>query len=65
LPAIRTAPGFIAGYWVDPVDRQGFGFLLFETEENACSVSISAATWSAPGVTILRTDIRRIAVAIP
>ena len=28
LPGVRAAPGFVAGYWVDPVDRQGFGFLL-------------------------------------
>lgn len=27
LPRVRTAPGFVAGYWVDPVDRQGFGFV--------------------------------------
>jgi len=24
---VRAAPGFVAGYWLDPVDRQGFGFL--------------------------------------
>lgn len=35
LPKVRTAPGFVAGYWVDPVDGQGFGFLLFETYELA------------------------------
>jgi|ERR1017187_545508 hypothetical protein len=62
---VRAAPGFVAGYWVDPVDRQGFGFLLFETEEQALTATPPATTWSAPGVTILRTDVRRVAVAIP
>jgi hypothetical protein len=50
---------------VDPVDRQGFGFLLFETEEQALTATPPATTWSAPGVTNLRTDVRRVAVAIP
>jgi hypothetical protein len=65
LPRVRAAPGFAAGYWVDPVDRQGFGFLLFETEEQALTATPPATAWSAPGVTILRTDVRRVAVAIP
>ena len=65
LPRVRTAPGFVAGYWVDPVDRQGFGFLLFETEDQALDATPPATTWSAPGVTIVRVDVRRVAAAIP
>ena len=65
LPRVRTAPGFVAGYWVDPVDRQGFGFVLFETEEQARKAMPPATTWSAPGVAIVRVDVRRVAVAIP
>lgn len=64
LPRVRATPGLIAGYWVDPVDRQGFGFLLFDTEEQALTVQ-PASTWSAPGVTIQRVDVRRVAVSIP
>jgi hypothetical protein len=65
LPRLRTSPGFVAGYWVDPVDRQGFGFLLFDTEEHALKAMPPATDWSAPGVTIVRVDVRRVAVAIP
>ena len=64
-PTVRTAPGFIAGYRVDPVDPQGFGFLLFDTEEHALKATPPATSWSAPGVTILRADVRRVAVALP
>ena len=35
LPTIRSAPGFVAGYWLEPVDGQGFSFVVFETEEQA------------------------------
>jgi hypothetical protein len=65
LPRVRAASGFVAGYWMDPVDGQGFGFLLFDTEEQAFAATPPATAWSAPGVTILRTDVRRVAVAIP
>jgi hypothetical protein len=65
LPKVKAATGFISGHWVDPVDGNGFGFLLFDTEEQAVSAAPPATKWSAPGVTILRTDIRRVAVSIP
>jgi hypothetical protein len=65
LPRVRAAPGFIAGYWVDQVDRQGFGFLSSRRRNKLSRATPPAITGSAPGVTILRTDVRRVAVAIP
>jgi hypothetical protein len=65
LPTLQAAPGFVAGYWVDPVERKGFGFVLFQTEKQAFKATPPATTWSAPGVEILRVDIRRVAVAVP
>jgi hypothetical protein len=64
LPRVQGAPGFIAGYSVDPVDGQGFGFLLFETQEQALMATPPATPWLAPGVTILSVDVRRVAVAL-
>lgn len=65
LPRIKSADGFVGGYWVDPVDGEGFGFVLFDTAAQAREVTSPATSWSAPGVTILGVDIRRVAVAIP
>ena len=65
LPSVRSAAGFVAGYWVGPVDGEGFGFVLFETQEQALAATPPAAAWSALGVKILGVDIRRVAVAIP
>jgi hypothetical protein len=65
LPKVKGAAGLVAGYWVDPADGQGFGFLVFENEEQAVRATPPATMWSAPGVTIERVDVRRVAVAIP
>jgi hypothetical protein len=65
LPKVKSAPGFVTGYWVDPVNGEGFGFVLFESEKQALAATPPAVTWAAPGVTIVKTDVRRVAVAIP
>ena len=61
LPEIRSAPGFVAGYWVEPVDGRGFSFVVFETEEQARSSAPPASDWAAPGVSIDGVDFRRVA----
>jgi hypothetical protein len=39
LPKVKSAPGFIAGYWVDPKGGEGFGFVLFESKEQAVAAT--------------------------
>jgi hypothetical protein len=63
LPAIRSAPGFVAGYWLEPVDGHGFSFVVFETEEQARRSAPPASNWAAPGVTINDVDFRRVAAS--
>jgi hypothetical protein len=65
LPRVTSAKGFVRGYWLDPVDGEGFGFVLFETEEQARRATPPTSDWSAPGATILEVDVARVAVAIP
>jgi len=65
LPSVTSAQGFVQGYWLDPVDGDGFGFVLFETEEQARRATPPMVDWSAPGVTILGVDVARVAVAVP
>jgi len=64
LPRIRSANGFVRGYWVDPKDGRGFGFVLFETEEQALAATPPASDWAVPGVTIQDVRVRRVAVAV-
>jgi len=65
LPRVKSAPGFVGGYWLDPVQGEGFGLVLFQTEEEARGATPPRSDWSAPGVKILSVDVRRVAVAIP
>lgn len=63
MPRVRSAPGFVAGYWLEPIDRQGLGIVVFETEEEARAASPPADNWAAPGVAITEVEFRRIAAA--
>ena len=61
LPTVRSAPGFVAGYWLEPADGQGFSIVLFETEEQARATAPSVSGWAAPGVSISGVELRRVA----
>lgn len=65
LPRVTSAEGFMRGYWLDPVDEEGLGFVLFDTAEHAHRVTPPMFDWSAPGVTIIGVDVQRVAVAVP
>jgi hypothetical protein len=45
LPRVRSAPGFVAGYWLEPADGQGFSIVLFETEEQARETAPPVSSW--------------------
>jgi hypothetical protein len=61
LPTVRSAPGFVGGYWLEPADGQGFSIVLFETEEQAREAAPQVTSWGAPGVTITGVEFRRVA----
>jgi hypothetical protein len=63
LPMVRSAPGFVAGYWLEPADGQGFSIVLFETEQQARHTAPPVSSWAAPGVTISGVEFRRVAAA--
>jgi hypothetical protein len=66
LPRVGSAPGFVAGYWLDPADDgEGFAFVLFETEGDARQSVPPASKWEAPGVAIDNVTFRRVAVTLP
>ncbi|HEY5985277.1 MAG TPA: hypothetical protein VIV12_02680 [Streptosporangiaceae bacterium] len=65
MPRITSAPGFAAGYWLEPADGRGFSILLFNTEDQARQAAQATSSWSAPGVTIDAVEVRPVAVSVP
>jgi hypothetical protein len=61
LPRVRSASGFLAGYWLEPADGQGFSIVVFETEEQAREAAPPVSSWAAPGVDITGVEFRRVA----
>jgi len=61
LPRVRSAPGFVAGYWLEPADAQGFSMVVFETEEQARAAMPPVSSWTAPGITITGVEFRGVA----
>ena len=49
LPRVRTALGFVAGYWMEPVERQGFGFVVRDGGASAQSHAAGHHLVSARG----------------
>lgn len=63
LPRVRSAAGFVAGYWLEPADGQGFSIVMFETEEQARAATPPVSGWTAPGITITGVEFRGVAAA--
>jgi hypothetical protein len=64
LPRVRSSEGFVTSYWLDPADGEGFGFVLFETEDQALRATPPMTPWPAPGIKALNVDLRRVAAAV-
>jgi hypothetical protein len=66
VPGVSHAPGFQAGYWLRPLeDGKGTSLVLFDTEENAeaASQALNIGSSLAPGVTVLRREVRQVAAS--
>ena len=60
VPMVKAAPGFIAGYWTEPTDGNGFSFVVFETEDQARQTAPPAGTSPGPGVTVDTVEFREV-----
>jgi hypothetical protein len=66
VPGVTQAPGFQAGYWLRALeDEKGTSVVVFDTKENAdaASQALSVGSSPAPGVTVLRREVREVAAS--
>jgi hypothetical protein len=60
IPMVSAAPGFVAGYWLEPSDGQGVSLVMFDTEEQARQTAPPAGVSPTPGVTIASVEFRPV-----
>ena len=60
IPMVKSAPGFIAGYWLEPQDGKGFSIVLFETEEQASQAAPPPGASPTEGATIESVEFHQV-----
>ena len=62
IPRVKNAPGFVAGYWLEPVDGQGLSIVVFETEEAAREMSkmVEPGATPSPFATVTSMQLREV-----
>jgi alkanesulfonate monooxygenase SsuD/methylene tetrahydromethanopterin reductase-like flavin-dependent oxidoreductase (luciferase family) len=60
VPRVSRAPGFVAGYWLEPRDGQGRGIILFGSEEAARRVAEMALAHNVGPAPITEIETRAV-----
>jgi hypothetical protein len=60
VPMVASAPGFVAGYWLEPDNDMGLSVIVFETEEQARNTAPPLGPAPAPGVTVESVHFRAV-----
>jgi len=61
VPMVSQAPGFVAGYWLEPEDGTGGSMVLFDSEEAARAVAETVSAGPDDPVVIETVKVRAIA----
>lgn len=56
-PKVAAAPGFVAGYWLEPLEGKAVSILVFEAEEQARTTAPPVGLSPLPGMVIERVDV--------
>ncbi|GEM_PF-879722 len=62
VPRISAMPGFVAGYWTEPIDGKGLSVTLWGSEQAAREAAGVVAPGSSPavGVTVENVETREV-----
>ena len=64
IPRVREFPGFVAGYWLAPVEGKGMSVVIYDDEASARGalegMSLMIGASPTPGVTIERIETREV-----
>ena len=64
IPRVRQLPGFVAGYWLEPIAGKGMSAVIYDDEASARGavdkMSLRVGESPAPGITIERVETREV-----
>jgi hypothetical protein len=62
VPGVSSAPGFVTGYWLEPVQGEGLSIVVFDSEEAAKGMIASVQPGANPSefVTVESSEIREV-----
>ena len=59
VPRVKEAPGFVAGYWTRK-DNSGLSMVIFESEDQANTMSEQVRSMLPEGVEAQRIEVREV-----
>jgi hypothetical protein len=59
LGVVPRAPGFVAAYWLEPLDGIGLSVIVFESKADA-EAALGYSLEPLPGVTLLEISVREV-----
>ena len=64
IPRVRQLPGFVAGYWLEPMVGKGMSVVIYDDEASARgaldTMSTKVGESPTPGITIERIETREV-----
>ena len=64
IPRVRQLPGFVAGYWLEPIVGKGMSVVVYRDEASARgaidTMSLKVGESPTPGITIERLETREV-----
>ena len=60
IPGVRSAPGFVTRYWLEPVDEEGMSVVVFETGPREMSKMLQPGTQTSRFATVESSEVREV-----
>jgi hypothetical protein len=60
VPRVSQAPGFVSGFWLEPIQGKGHSVVVFESEEAANGMAEMVRTNAPSQVTIDNVEVRAV-----
>jgi hypothetical protein len=60
VPRVSQAPGFVAGFWLEPIEGKGHSIAVFESEEAARGMADMVQSNAPAPVTIDNVEVRAV-----